>query len=190
MKLATELDLSLDEVIIYSGHIVTYGLGKIINVINGKSRFGLNHKTKEFSLALNEILYKKFQKKFSYDLNLILSIFSNPNPILKQKEKLSIEDKVFLDLLVWLIKQSLLIEYKTYIYMKVEEQELKNVITKLKASKSENNSKTGDILNELIYFSMKKKDINEISYELGLEPLFLHNFIKKNKIFFSTYITE
>ena len=186
--MSADLDLALDEILLYASHIVNWQAGKVINVISKESVYGINSELEKN--LLNKELDKKFSKKFKRELIVTLNAFSKPLAISKIKDILQMETHTLFKLITWFLKFSYLIEYNYYIYINCPEEVFKANIASMKASHDEKKRSQGEILETLANFSCKKVSLNQIAfeYEIPKEKLYKSVFAYHNLIDY--YLTE
>jgi len=186
--MSADLDLALDEILIYAAHLVNWQAGKVINVISKESVYGINSELERN--LLNEELVKKFSKKFKTELIVTLNAFSKPLAIAKIREILQMESHALFKLITWFLKYSYLIEYNYYIYINCPEEVFRANIASMKASHDEKKRSQGEILEKLANFSCQQVSLNQIAFEYEIPKEKLYKYVFANKNLVDYYLTE
>jgi len=188
LEMSVNLDLALDEILLYAAHLVNWQAGKVINVISKESVYGINSELDRE--LLNEELVKKFYKKFKTELVETLNAFAKPLAIAKIREKLSMDSHSLFKLVTWFLKYSYLIEFNYYIYINCPKEVFRANISQMKGSHDEKKRLQGDILEKVAEFSCKKVSLNQISFEYDIPKEKLYKVIFVNKGLLDYYLTE
>ena len=186
--MSVELDLSLDEILLYAAHLVNWEAGKVINVISRESVYGINpHLGKDL---LNEDLFKKFSKKFGMELIITLNMFSKPLTIAKIREKRELDTYTLFKLVTWFLKFNYLIEYNYYIYLSCPKEFFDATIEPMKNFNDEKKREQGQILESLAKFSYKGISLNQIAFECDIPKDKLFKVVHLHKNLIDYYFTE
>lgn len=186
--MSIELDLALDEIMLYAAHLVNWQASKIISVISKESIYGINPDLDRD--LLNEDFSKKFLLKFKMELIVTLNAFAKPLQIGKIREKLNLDSSTLFKIITTFLKCNCLIEYNYYIYINCPEEVFHSNIIAMKNSSDKRKKEQGDILEKLAKFSYKKISLNQIAFEYDIPKEKLFKAVIANKNLVDYYLTE
>jgi Nitrogen Permease regulator of amino acid transport activity 3 len=186
--MSVELDLTLDEVMLYAAHIVSWQFGKVINVITKESIYMINQNLN--NEYFSEELSKKFRNKFKNDLVQILNIFSTPTPLYKLKDKIKMDTSLIFQLITWLLKHSYIVEYNYYIYLACSLEEFRLKVKEMRESPDEKVRKSGDVHDKLFKYCLSKTSVGQIAFEEDIQRERIFKILFQEKSLFGYYYTQ
>ncbi|KAL6077830.1 Nitrogen permease regulator-like 3, variant 2 [Balamuthia mandrillaris] len=128
LEISIETNIPLNQIFLMAAHFVYWRKGKIIKALTPHSVFIIHPKT-ELQMAPRD---QSFQFSFpSFRLAEVLAKFSQPKPLIAHVQAYSTpKQKDFIPVVMWLLRQGLLMEVNTYYYLnvpkEVEEKYLRN----------------------------------------------------------------